>query len=615
MTEQLREGLWRFTAECLAWALLVGVFLGLYVQHFAAANSAVLPHLKLVGTGVVALWSLRLAVWLWLPGRLGGVVTATLLGLTFILLAAYYALVLTGLHSWGRVVSWRLISTYAAQWQGLSSSVGVAPALTAAIALSIIAAVCVAAYLLTRRDWLLGTAVHGSRPVNRALVVAGPLLLALGSYQFVAASAVDTQEPLSLTLHPELDNAKQQSHGARGTELQRAAAQADRDAYEPSPNPRQRNVVLVVGDALRADRLGVYGYGRQTTPFLQTLAGQGRLQKVARMSASCAESTCGLLAIARSKYVHELSENDFSLHEVLRRHGWAVHLVLGGDHTNFYGLRAAYGEADSYVDGSMTPGFYMNDDDLVLDQLTRLPTWDGRPQMFHLHLMSSHPLGVRHDAAARFLPALPYVAVGRSLSVGPLDARNKAANHYDNGVLQVDMVLQQALAVLERKGYLKDAVIVLTGDHGEMLGEHGEFGHSRGVHEPALQVPFVMLHFGNGPEQRLRESVVAAQVDVAPTILAELGMPQPRSWSGMPLQVPAPRNWIHFRQGQQVGLYDVSQANRVLKYVRHLGHGSETVFEVSADAGERDNLISTIPMAQRREWQSALLPAVAAVGD
>lgn len=615
MIEPLHRWHWRIVAECLAWALPVGAFLSVYVHHFAGAASAVLPHLKLVGAVLVALWSLRLLAWLWLPRRLATAAATLLLGMPFALLAAYYSLVLVGQHSWGRVISWTLISTYAAQWQALSMSIGLAPAAVVAAVCLLAAAACAAAFLLVRRDWLLDAAMQGSRLTRFAMVAVGPVLLVVGAYQFVVAPPVHAREPFSLTLYPQQGTSKLQNHGVRGTELQRSAAQADSDAYVPSPAARQRNVVLVVADALRADRLGIYGHARQTTPFLDSMAAQGRLQKASHMSAACAESMCGLLAIARSKYVHELSEDDLSLHEVMRRHGWRVHLLLGGDHTNFYGLRAAYGVVNTYVDGSMTPGFYMNDDNLVIDQLAHLPAWDGRPHMFQLHLMSSHPLGVRHDAATRFLPAAPYLVVGRGTDSGSSHSHEKAVNHYDNGVLQVDSLLNKALVVLEQKGYLKEAVVVLTGDHGEMLGEHGEYGHSKSVHEPALKVPFVMLNLGYEPEHRLRDADWAAQVDIAPTILAELNMPQPRSWSGVRLQAPPRRDWIYFRQGHQVGLYDVRQQNKVTKYVRDLRRGSETAFDAMEDPAERDNIIAAVPLSQRREWQNALLPAVAAVVD
>lgn len=59
------------------------------------------------------------------------------------------------------------------------------------------------------------------------------------------------------------------------------------------------------------------------------------------LSTVCSESVCGLMGMARSKYVHELTGEAMSLTQVLNRHGYAIQMILGGDHTNYYELRHA----------------------------------------------------------------------------------------------------------------------------------------------------------------------------------------------------------------------------------------------------------------------------------
>ncbi len=63
------------------------------------------------------------------------------------------------------------------------------------------------------------------------------------------------------------------------------------------------------------------------------------------------------MAIARSKYVYQLSKDSYSLTELLKQYGYRVDMILGGDHTNFYGLRELYGAFDDYFDGSMVRAF------------------------------------------------------------------------------------------------------------------------------------------------------------------------------------------------------------------------------------------------------------------
>ena len=161
------------------------------------------------------------------------------------------------------------------------------------------------------------------------------------------------------------------------------------------------------------------------------------------MTAACSESYCGLMSIARSKYVHQFSRSSISLPEVLRRHGYEVRFILGGDHTNFYGLKEAYGSADEYFDGASDTG-YMNDDWGLLAHVASMPDWSGAPQYIQFHLMSTHGLGKRHEQFNRYSPALSYYGPGWKLRAGD-DEKLVASNYYDNGMLQFDHVVDQLI--------------------------------------------------------------------------------------------------------------------------------------------------------------------------
>ena len=61
------------------------------------------------------------------------------------------------------------------------------------------------------------------------------------------------------------------------------------------------------------------------------------------------------------------------MQQVLKLHGYRIHMILGGDHTNFYGLKELYGNVDTYFDGSQAPEYFKNDDRLVVDRTKALP--------------------------------------------------------------------------------------------------------------------------------------------------------------------------------------------------------------------------------------------------
>lgn len=403
-----------------------------------------------------------------------------------------------------------------------------------------------------------------------------------------------------------------QSHTTSTFRIIDEIEEAARVAYAVDISARKHNVILIVGDALRPDHMGVYGYPRDTTPRLSELSTQGRVQRVDHVVAVCGESACGLLGMTRSKYVHQLSQRPFSMPEVLKRYGYRIDLILGGDHTSFYGLRQAYGDIDSYYDGSIAAGRYANDDLLVAERVAQLPDWDGQPVMLQLHLMSTHALGRRHPEYAVFEPAESY---GRLVALSgwvepDADTVVKARNFYDNGVRQFDAMVAQILDQLSSKGYLDHAVVIVTADHGELLGEHGRFGHQK-VYEPSLRIPLLLIRFGYEGD-RISSPRLATQADIAPTILHELAMPIPSTWSGQALQRPEPRTVIHFQQANQIGLYDLRQLGHVLKYWRDLESGDEFAFDVLADPGEQRNMLNELGEEQLAGYRVTVLPAAAA---
>ena len=135
----------------------------------------------------------------------------------------------------------------------------------------------------------------------------------------------------------------------------------------------------------------------------------------------------------------------FTLHQVLKRHGYRTSMILSGDHVNFYGLRRIYGDLDEYFDASMTQNRYLNDDRQVLERLAAQPAWDGVPLALQIHLMSTHRLGRREEQSMRWLPVENYsmLRAGQDANV------ERVTNYYDNGVLQSDALIAEILRMLK----------------------------------------------------------------------------------------------------------------------------------------------------------------------
>src|SRR5581483_8825839 len=121
------------------------------------------------------------------------------------------------------------------------------------------------------------------------------------------------------------------------------------------------------------------------------------------------------------------------------------------------------------------------------------------------------------------------------------DAIPAYRNHYHNGVLQADAVIEQIFALLRRKGLLDDAIVVISADHGELLGEQGRLGHARFPPIGALVGIPLLIYDSDGHRYPARP--VASQVDIAPTLLHRIGAPIPATWGGEPLDLPPQREF------------------------------------------------------------------------
>ncbi|MFZ6873359.1 sulfatase-like hydrolase/transferase [Undibacterium sp. Di27W] len=599
----------RLLCDILLWLAGPLVFLYCYITLFFMPATAIAPHLHLVTLAFLLLIALRLSlVSLFGNKKIVHFGTAVLLSGMLSSMWIYYAAVLGGLQSWGHVISWELITSYVHQLPALMSVLEMPfiPVLVAAIIVYLLFAMAVWYYLI-KFDW-----IHLLPPVFNAkmrvvLTVFTFSLVSLQIFSYFNDPPVKLSEPVSRTLFPGFAAMALQENKIdrqKSEQLDQVEMLA-RKEYQISASAKPKNVFLIVVDALRTDKMGVFNYSRETTPYLSQLKKQGHVNLVQDMRAVCTESSCGLLGISASKYVHQFSMQPISLQEILKLHGYSIHMLLSGDHTNFYGLKKVYGNIDSFFDGSMAQGRYPNDDDLVIEKIAQLPNWDKKPLMLQMHLMSSHVISKTHRKQV-FQPSSSYLLSKNQQPEKDGTANQAAINFYDNGVLGTDEVIQSILELLKRKSYLEDSIVIITADHGELLGEHGLYTHSKTPFEPALRIPFVMATFGFEAKPWSSAHPSPSQVDIAPTILTELGINIPKTWTGQALQEDSKTSNTFFRQAGDKGLVDSSKSPVIWKYWMNINTGKEYVYQLDKDPQELKNLASEIPSAQKRLWQQTL---------
>jgi glucan phosphoethanolaminetransferase (alkaline phosphatase superfamily) len=589
--------------ELLLWFAAPIVFLGVYVIRFRNPPVVIIEHLYPVALVVAAGMLAKLGLYRLLPWRNAVLALNALFFVSLQLaLIAYYALVLTGLKSWGKVISEELIGAYARQAAGLCDSMGLSlPALAAGV-LFAHGGLTVLYFGFARR---FEPAPRPSTPrfprsLTAALLLCTLLLLTHRLWDYLVQSHPGSREPFTLTLYSGKAPPSKIDRSIVFNDAFERQENAARLRYRPSPDALRKNVILIVADGLRADHLQPYGYPRPTSPYLERQVALGKLERFDNVHSTCSESNCSMASLLASRYVQQLPSDPFTLPQVLKLHGYKTVMILGGDQTNYYNKRLLFGKIDDYFDGSMATGYYMNDDSFVAARTRLLPQWDGKPAMLQFHLMSAHLLGKRLDAYRHFMPSASYARVSESAP------QQRFTNFYDNGVLQYDDFVRQILETLGAKKYLDDAIVIITSDHGESLGERGLMAHANGVHEPVLHIPLLISGL-KAPAQALVGAPFLSQIDIAPTVLQELGMPIPESWRGTSLRLPQAerrnRELTDFQMYDFRGLFDGRQAGTSWKYWINRHTKEEFVFDLVRDPLELNNIVWQVPVGLRDEWR------------
>ena len=133
-----------------------------------------------------------------------------------------------------------------------------------------------------------------------------------------------------------------------------------------------------------------------------------------------------------------------------------------------------------------------------------------------------------------------------------------------------------------RSGFLRDAVVIVTSDHGEEFGEHGGLLHRDLLYDVLLQVPLIVSGPGIEPARR---SEPVSSVDIAPTVLELARIAAPAAMEGSSLLRPR-------RRGAVIAQYGSSRyaiRTREWKLIRSAS-GATELYDLRADPGERDNV-------------------------
>lgn len=309
------------------------------------------------------------------------------------------------------------------------------------------------------------------------------------------------------------------------------------------------NMVLIIADTLGAKHLGLYGYERDTSPFIDEFFGAGIVFEHAYATAPWTLPSVPPMFYGRlaSDITHgELyPENPFGLTHVLRESGITVRNKPVRDDI----LEFEDGRPHNYVFKRVLASPFTNAEINTASATTTLrglaETWKetGQRFFFALHDATVHDPYDPADAYQDLFEEndAPEVVlledIRRAGDEAPIDTETLAAYElrYDQEIRELDDLIRELVNTLP-SDVKEKTIFVLVSDHGEAFGEHGLVWHGNSTYNTLLHVPLLVAYPGMTEPARISERI--SLLDLAPTIAYLLDLPPRSEWTGRNLFDP-----------------------------------------------------------------------------
>ncbi len=377
------------------------------------------------------------------------------------------------------------------------------------------------------------------------------------------------------------------------------------------------NVLLITIDTLRADAVGVYGQSRVVTPHIDAFAHEGIVFENSVSSSPSTLPSHASIFTGRHPYSHgvrsnanyALGDSELTLAEALKAQGYRTRAEVASEVIT---MRTRLDQGfDSFHD--------VESDDVELLDVRIQSGYEESEKVLKTRSgsdISRHGIRFLETAKAEegpfFLwlhyydPHFPHVPPPRFTARFP-------KNHYLASVAYADHSLGDVLTALVRLDLTESTLVVITSDHGEGLGDHGESTHSFFVYDSTMRIPLVMR--GPGLARNRRIASLVRSVDIAPTILDLLGLPPFEGAQGVSLRglMDGSEAPSLIGYGESIEAFKLF-GSPVLRFVRQ-GHWKyihttpPELYDLKSDPAELDNAAAREPerTAELRDALTELL--------
>ncbi len=399
--------------------------------------------------------------------------------------------------------------------------------------------------------------------------------------------------------------------------------------FVASRTAKNTNVILIISDALRPDHLGCYGYGRETSPVMDSLAKEGILFKHCYSATSYTKSSVAsiLTSLYQSihgmvKANHVLPESLTTLAEILRENGYITSAYVANPQVT---AKYNYDQGFDFFQDYRLPGegklYYIAFkffDNIVLKFI-----WLVKKDFQCLPVVKKESDNTkviswlakfRHKNFFMFIhyidPHYPYQPPEPYDKIFPYPAGDKKLEWislYDGEIRFVNEYLGELFEKLKSWQIYDNTIIIITADHGEAFGEHNFYDHANTLYQEEIKVPLIIKLNHSLPQGKVIESQVRS-IDIMPTIFDVLGISYSGELEGKSL-LPLIKNDKEAKVDDYIFVEEDSKGpfkkaiiknnewklifagdKSALKDIMHKGHLE--LYNLKADPGESRNLVT-----------------------
>lgn len=424
--------------------------------------------------------------------------------------------------------------------------------------------------------------------------------------------------------YKQIEGSNKRQEVSRGTDELYTNCESPLDQLiDKKESAKEINVVFILVDCLRADHVGIYGYARNTTPYIDSISNGGTVYYNVYSNAPATKASVASFFTSKYPSQHNtkgnrdwLSEDLITISEILSIRGM---LTMGVIDNTIIGSEFNYNQGFDIWDETAIHMEYDNSEYVNKQVFKLLENYSGENFFLYIHYIDAH---CPYQANENFIKFVSNSSNKKHISCSELytyDGYGERYNYtyevnldeiidaYDNAVLQNDYRIGEIINMLRNRSIYNKSMIIITGDHGEGFREHKYFLHGISVHSELINVPLIIKYPNQHESNKVNARVQL--IDILPTVLDEVDIVyDPACFEGISLGGINDNERIIISE-DLVGnkRIDVNKSRSIIsgeyKYI-YTEDGDKKLYNEIIDKKESQNIFNEIPEKEKMRLES-----------